>query len=282
MANEANAEGRDYWDGRAPLWDRRAEAINEFSHQYGAAAMDALGVEPGQRIVDVGCGPGLTTIELARRVGDGGEVIGADISSAMAAAAARRADAAGLTNVSFIAADAQTDPLGVGFDRVYSRFGVMFFSDPFAAFRNLRESLRPGGRLACAVWGPIGENPWMTHPTLAAAPVLGLELPTPQPDQPGPFSLAEPSRATALLDQAGFEDIAVEVVAGSRQIAEASAHDDLETLLEAGPTGDAFVAADEATRRAALEAVLAIIEPFREDGGWRLPGVAHVLTAVRP
>lgn len=282
MANEANAEGRDYWDGRAPLWDRRAEAINEFSQQYGAAAMDALAIEPGQRIVDVGCGPGLTTIELGRRVGGDGEVVGADISAVMVAAAARRAETAGLTNVSFIAADAQTDPLGVGFDRVYSRFGVMFFSDPFAAFANLLESLRPGGRLACAVWGPLADNPWMTHPTLAAAPVLGLELPTPQPDQPGPFSLAEPSRATALLDQTGYEDIAVEVVTGFRKISEASARGDLEALLEAGPTANAYVAADEATRQAAIDAVVAIIEPFREDGGWRLPGVAHVLTAVRP
>lgn len=279
--SESNLEGRDFWNRRAGAWDRRADFTNSFSDIYGLPAIDALGPAPGWRVLDIGSGPGATTLELARRVLPDGDVIGADISDAMVAVARRRAEATSLTNVSFVVADAETDPLGDGFDGVFSRFGVMFFSDPVAAFSNIGRSLRPGGRLAVTVWSALGDNPWMFVPTLAASGVLGAELTLPSADQPGPFSLADAARIDTVLGAGGFDEIKVQPIAGARRIPEANADEDVETLLEIGPMGDAYEAADDRTRRAAVDAVIAAIDAYREGDGWTLPGAALVLTATR-
>jgi SAM-dependent methyltransferase len=158
----------------------------------------------------------------------------------------------------------------------------MFFPDPAAAFANIARSLRPGGRLAWAVWGPIMDNPWMLVPTMAAGPVLKAELTIPGPNEPGPFSLAEPARVTSLLSDAGFVDITVERVAGDRVFTPATVDDDVRMLLEVGPLGEASEAADEDTRQAAIDAILAAVEPYRDEDGWRLPGLALKVTARRP
>jgi SAM-dependent methyltransferase len=216
---------------------------------------------------------------LATRVAPDGEVVGIDISPAMVAAATRRATAAGVSNVRFLAANAQTESLGAAFDAAYSRFGVMFFADPIAAFANIGRSLRPGGRLACAVWGALTDNPWMFVPTLAAGPVMKAELTIPGANEPGPFSLADVERVTEVLNEAGFADINVQTIQGSRLITTAIADGDVRTLLEVGPLSEAYETADNDTRQAAVDAVLAAIEPFRDPDGWRLPGAAHIVTA---
>ena len=279
---ESESDERDFWDRRAAAWERRAEAVNSFSDAYGVPAMDALRLEDGERVLEIGCGPGTTAIELADRVAPTGEVVGVDISSAMIAAATRRAAGSGVSNVRFEVADAETRPLGSSFDAVYSRFGVMFFTDPTAAFANIASALRPGGRLGCTVWAGLADNPWMFVPTLAAGPVLHAELTIPGPDEPGPFSLADPERVTNVLDAAGFVDIQIDPVEGSRVIPAATADEDVRTLLEVGPLGEAYDAADDATRQAAVDAVVSAIEPYRVDEGWCLPGSALILTAHRP
>ncbi|MEY2455926.1 MAG: hypothetical protein QOK06_1020 [Acidimicrobiaceae bacterium] len=280
--SERDFDQREFWDRRADAWERRADALNAFSDAYGIPPMDALRLAPGERVLEIGCGPGTTSIALATRVAPGGEVVGVDISPAMIAAANRRADAAGVSNIRFVAVDAQTGDLGEGFDAVYSRFGVMFFTDPAAAFTNIGRALRSGGRLACAVWAPIGDNPWMLVPTLAAGPVLKAELTIPGPNEPGPFSLADVELVTSLLDQAGFVGVSVDRVDGSRVIPAATADEDVRTLLEIGPLNEAYDAADEATRQAAVDAVLAAIESYRDGDGWRLPGAGLNVTAARP
>jgi SAM-dependent methyltransferase len=280
--SEANVDQRDFWDRRADAWDRRVDSLNAFSDAYGIPTMDALGVKPGERVLEVGCGPGSTAIELATRVAPDGEVVGVDISPAMVAAATRRATAAGVDNVRFVAANAQTEDLGDDFDAVYSRFGVMFFDDPATAFANIGGSLHAGGRLACAVWGPLTDNPWMFVPTLAAAPVLQAELTIPGPNEPGPFSLADEAITTALLDGAGFSEVTIRPIDGSRLVTTATADDDVRMLLEVGPLGEAYRAADEGARQAAVDAILGAIEPYRDADGWRLPGSARLVTARRP
>lgn len=273
---------RDFWDRRADVWERRADSLDVLSDAYGRPAMDALAPQPGERVLDIGCGPGTTALELARRVGRDGEVVGVDISERMVAAARRRAAKAGVTNTRFVVGDAEAGSLGEGFDCAYSRFGVMFFTDPVAAFTNLVRSLRLRGRLGCAVWGPLADNPWMFVPTLAAVPVLQAELTIPGPTEPGPFSLAAPERITTVLGQAGFADVTVERLEGARLITTATADEDLRTLLEVGPLGEAYDAADESMRQEAVAEVIAAIEPYRDGEGWRLPGVAHLITAQRP
>lgn len=271
-----------FWDLRAAAWERRADSVDAMSDAYGVPVMDALALEPGERVVDIGCGPGTTSIQLADRVAPDGDVVGVDISPAMVEAATRRKTRAGLTNVAFVVADAQSEVVGAGFHAAYSRFGVMFFSDPVAAFANLGRSLRAEGRLACAVWGPLAENPWMFVPTLAAADVLKAELSLPEPGEPGPFSLSEVAHVRDVLDRAGFSDVNAERIDGSRLITSESASDDVTTLLEVGPLGEAFEVADNRARKAAVDAVLAAIEPYRDHDGWRLPGSALKVTARRP
>jgi SAM-dependent methyltransferase len=275
-----NIDSREFWDRRAGAWDRRAEAMDGFADSYGAPAMDALDVQPGERVLDIGCGPGTTALQLAQRVGSGGTVVGVDISDAMVAAAARRAERAGVTNVTFRAVDVQDGDLEPPFDRAYSRFGIMFFADPATAFRNIAGALRPGGRLAAAVWGRLDDNPWMFLPTLAASEVLGAELTLPGPDEPGPFSLADPTHVAALLTGAGFVDVTVEPVAGERRIRTATADDELRSLLEVGPLGDAYAQADEDARDAALTAVTGALEPFAGADGWSIPGLALRVVAT--
>lgn len=280
--SEANSEQQQFWDRRAGAWDRRAEALDAISDDYGRSAMNALAVQPGERVLEVGCGPGTTAVELAGRVGAAGSVTGVDISPGMVEAATRRAARAGLGNVGFVVADAQTDPLGEDFDAAFSRFGVMFFNDPVVAFANIGRALRPGGRLACVVWGPLADNPWMFVPTLAAAQVLDVELSMPEPGRPGPFSLDREDRVDHVLRRAGFSDIRVEPVEGVRHITSQAAGDDVTTLLEVGPLGEAYDGADGPTRRRAVEAVEKALDSYRRSDGWWLPGSAFLMTARFP
>jgi SAM-dependent methyltransferase len=280
--SEHGGDQREFWERRADAWERRADEIGAFSDTYGQAAIDALAPQAGERVLDIGCGPGSTTIELGKRVGPDGEVVGADISAAMIAAAERRSDRAAAGNVSFMVADVQNDSLGEPFDAAFSRFGVMFFPDPAAAFTNIGRALRPGGRIGWAVWGPLSDNPWMFVPTLAAAAVLGAELTLPGPGEPGPFSLSDPGHVTELLEGAGFVDIAIGEVAGAREISEEHADEDVRMLFEVGPLGDAYALADEPTRQAAVDAVVEALEPHRDGAGWRLPGKGYAVTARRP
>jgi ubiquinone/menaquinone biosynthesis C-methylase UbiE len=280
---ERDVTAKEYWDRRASTWERRADELDRADDAYGTAVMDALAPMPGERVLDIGCGPGSTTITLARRLDDGGRglAVGVDVSAAMIGAARRRVAAAGVPNIGLLVADAQRDPLGDDFDAVFSRFGVMFFSDPDTAFANLHAALRTGGRLACVVWAPLADNPWMSVPTLAAISVLPAELAIPEPGAPGPFSLADPARTTAVLAAAGFIDVAIETIAGSRTVTDRSSDEDVRALLEVGALGEAFAAADEATQSDAIAAVVDAMGPFRTADGWQLPGLAHVVTARR-
>lgn len=278
----ATVAEHEFWEHRAEAWERRADGLNQFSDLYGAGAIEALGAQPGERIVDVGCGPGTTAVQLAELVGPEGRVTALDIAESMAAAARRRAERSGATNVDVVVHDLELAPLDEVYDAVFSRFGVMFFPDPPAAFANLARSLRPGGRLSCVVWGPLEENPWMFVPTMGAAGVLGADLALPGPGEPGPFSLADPDVVRSLLGGTGFEQVEVARVDGDRVVPEAVADDEVRILLEVGPLGEAYEAADDATRRAAVQGVLDAIEPFRDGDGWRLAGSARVVTAVRP
>ena len=207
--NEApNAGQAAYWnDATGPTWAELQPMLDRQLDPLGRLAMDALAPAPGEHILDIGCGAGSTSLELAGRVSPGGEVLGADISGTLLAVARRRAE--GRPGVSFVEADAQThDFTPHSFDAVFSRFGVMFFADPTAAFANIRRALKPGGRLAFVCWRSPAESPLMTLPQMAAAPPLPPAEPPPPPG-PGPFAFADPERVRTILAGAGFTDAAV-------------------------------------------------------------------------
>jgi ubiquinone/menaquinone biosynthesis C-methylase UbiE len=205
---QPNTAQIDYWNDTAgQTWASLQALLDRQIAPLGEAAMAALDPRAGERILDIGCGCGDTTLALALAVGPQGRVLGADISKPMLEVARGRLKTAGLEQASVIEADAQAEDFGAGeWDGLYSRFGVMFFADPPAAFANLAAALKPGGRLAFVCWRPLTENPWMTVPLAAALKHLPEPEPT-DPLAPGPFAFADPERVRGILAGAGFRDI---------------------------------------------------------------------------
>ena len=180
-------------DGLAPLSERMLELA---------------GIAPGQRVLDVGTGIGEPAVRAAQRVGPAGTVVAIDLSPGMLAIARERADAAGLANVELIAADADSLDLAAGsFDAVLSRLGLMFMTDVPAGLVRLRELLKPGGRLAAAVWGSPAQGPMVSLPTAVVLRELGK---TPPP--PGPFNLSDADRLAEMTREAGFADVRTEPI----------------------------------------------------------------------
>lgn len=201
-----NTQQQVYWNEVAgPKWVQLDALINDQLEALGLEAIDCAAPQPGEVVLDVGCGCGHSSFELASRVGRGGRVRGTDVSEPMLQLA--RSRAAEFPQLAFERADAQTHPFGPqAFDLVFSRFGVMFFEDPLAAFVNLYDALRPGGRFVFLCWQEIGKNPWMAIPGAAAMQHLKRTAP-PDPFAPGPFAFAEADRVAGMLAAAGFEGI---------------------------------------------------------------------------
>ena len=201
----ANTEQAEFWAARASSWISLESHLEEVIGPAGRMAMDRLDPHPGQHVVDLGCGTGQTTLELAGRVAPGGRAVGVDIAAALLDRAREHAADAGIANIEFRHADVQSSDLGAApFDGAFSRFGVMFFADPVAAFTNVHRSLNPGAVLSFACWQPVTSNDWMLVPAQAAVSVLGTAPEMPASDAPGPFSLSDQSRVRTILDSSGF------------------------------------------------------------------------------
>jgi SAM-dependent methyltransferase len=269
-----NAEQIEYWNSAAAdIWVAQQERLDRQLDPLGRAALRALAPRPGEQILDVGCGSGQTTLQLADAVGPGGRVVGVDISSQLLAAARRRNERA---QVAFERADAQTHAFDQPFDAIYSRFGVMFFADPVAAFANLRRALKPGGRMAFVCWRAEAANPLMTVPMAAAAKHLP-PLPPPQdPESPGPFAFADSARLARILEAAGFGAVSIaphdEPIGGNDRAAT------LELALQIGPLGR-YLREHPGRHTAVIDAVRDAIEPFIVDGVARIPSATWIVTA---
>ena len=205
-----NNEQAEFWSQLAPTWVELEDRLEFVGGPPGRMAMDRLNLVAGQRVVDLGCGTGQTTVELASHVAPDGEVLGVDIADEMLARGRERATRLGITNVDFLHADVQVHDLGQSrFDAAYSRFGVMFSADPVAAFANVHKALRPGGLLSFVSWQSVFDNEWMLIPGAAVASVTGSLPSMPEPGEPGPFSLADPDRVRSVLGGAGFHHVDV-------------------------------------------------------------------------
>ena len=279
-----NAEQVRNWnETAAPKWVEYQEVLDAQLDALGRLTMDRARLSPGERVLDVGCGCGATTRALAARVGANGSALGIDVSGPMLARATALAHEARLPNVRFTNADAQThrfEPSSA--DVLFSRFGVMFFVDPPAAFRNLRGALRAGGRLAFVCWQPLAENPWLLVPLGAAAQHIQLP-PPPAPGAPGPFAFADPDRVRGILDQAGFEGIHLESVRDTLSVGGGGLEDAVRILLEGvGPTSAALREADPAVRPRVYAAVREALTPFVTPAGLRMACAAWIVTAHAP
>jgi SAM-dependent methyltransferase len=219
------------------------------------------------------CGTGQTTLQLADAVGPTGRVVGVDVSSQLLTAArSRNAEA----HVSFVQADAQTQAFEPPFDAIYSRFGVMFFADPVAAFANLRRALKPTGRIVFVCWRSIDQNPMMTVPMAAAAKYFPPP-PPPDPDAPGPFAFADRGRIARILEAAGFG--AVRIVPHDQPIGGNDRADTLELALHMGPLGRLLRESPE-RRAVVIDVVREAIEPFIVDGIAQMPSATWIVTAM--
>lgn len=206
----ANADQQGFWSSASGLkWIEHEAALDATFSQVTATVLRAADVGAGQRVLDIGCGTGETSLQLARQVGADGHVTALDISAPLLRRAEDRARAAGLRNITFREDDAQTARFDDRFDVVVSRFGVMFFADSVAAFRNIRSALRPGGHLAMICWDKLAVNPWFNIPAGHAVARLGKPAKLP-PRTPGPMAFAETDYVTDILHQAGWSGISAQ------------------------------------------------------------------------
>lgn len=263
-------------------WARHVDDFDVTLAPFGAAAMARLALQPGERVLDLGCGVGSTTLALAAQVAPG-EVLGVDLSVPMLDEGRRRIDASGVDNVRLVQADIEVGDLGRAvFDAAFSRMGVMFFPHPVRAFTNVAKALVPGGRLAFVCFKALGENPFVVVPVLAAAAALQLG-PPPGPDEPGPFSLADPDRIVAILEGAGFGQVAVEPGPDEAVL---SGADDLTALAERAlrqnpTTAAALARVDQQARTVAIAAAAEALTPYRDGAVVRLGAGSWVVSARR-
>jgi len=276
----ANIEQAEFWSQLAPTWLELEDELEKVGGLPGQLAMDRLNLLAGQRVVDLGCGAGRTTLELASRVGRDGEVVGVDIAAEMLARGRERTARLGIGNIEFLHADVQTHDLGEGrFDAAYSRFGVMFFTDPAAAFANIRRALRPGGVLSFVCWQSVLDNEWMLIPGAAVATVTGSLPPMPGPEEPGPMSLADPDRLRAVLDAAGFDSVAIAPHADQVVINEDRIPEVALTSIQVGVLRQALRDVDEQTRQRALVAIEEALRARLQNGEVRASRGVLLVTA---
>jgi SAM-dependent methyltransferase len=276
VSDVANLDQARAWDGAdGDRWVRQADRYDAAIMEYREELLRAAAVQRGEAVLDVGCGCGWSTIEIARAA-DGGRVLGVDLSGGMLGVARARAEEAGLV-IELEQADAQVHPFDAGaFDVAISSFGVMFFSDVGAAFANLGRAVRPGGRVAFVAWAPMDRNEWQT--VVRSALAMGRELPAPPPGAPGPFAFADPAHAVAALEAAGFGDIDVREVARPFR-AGADPEEAWEFLRHTGPVVALTESLDDETRAAAHQQLQEVLRDRHGDDGVSFGSVAWMMTA---
>jgi SAM-dependent methyltransferase len=200
---QINADQHTFWNGQGGrTWVARQEHTDITLAPVSEALLALAAARPGERVLDVGCGCGASTLDIARAVGPSGRVAAFDISGPMLAEGQKRAEGGGIANVDWQEADPAAAALG-GYDLLVSNFGMMFFGDPVAAFAHMRSSARPGSRMVFVCWRPVTENPWMKVPMDAVSPQLPPR-PKAVPHAPGMFAFADPERVAELLTAAGW------------------------------------------------------------------------------
>ena len=277
---ERNSEQIAFWnDTGGQKWVRYQQMLDRQLEAIGQAAIDAAALSEGESVLDVGCGCGSTTLALARLVGPSGRVTGIDISGPMLDVARRRAKDEGMANATFEQADAQVQPFTPEYDVLFSRFGVMFFDDPPAAFANLHRGMRSGGRVSFVCWQALHKNPWMSVPMMAAFQHVTMEPPA-SPEAPGPFAFADASRTANILTTGGFRDVAVcgldidLSVGGGTEI-----DDTVSFLLDLGPLGRLLATATPEVRSAVARDVKTSLVNYQTANGIVMPGAIWVVTA---
>lgn len=208
--SEINKGQKDFWSGKGgDVWVERQNAMDTMLNPLGHAAMNKLNLKDGENVLDLGCGCGHTTLDIAKKILPNGKVTGLDISVPMLKRAKESAIKESLNNVSFNCVDVQTDDIGEDiYSSAFSRFGVMFFEDSVAAFKNINKSLRLGASLSFVCWQSSSLNPWQS--LFIQEIKKFLDLPSPPPRSPGPFAFMESDYVISILEESNFQDIEIE------------------------------------------------------------------------
>lgn len=276
--HEQNADQIAYWNGPGgQRWAERQAAQDVVLGPVADVLIERARIGSGERIVDVGCGSGATTIAFARKVGQTGRVLGIDVSEPMLTKA--RETAPTDLPIDWLLADATVYPFEpASFDLLASRFGVMFFADPVLSFANMRKALKPSGRLAFACWREPRENPFFMAPLTAVYKHVP-KLPPPGPDDPGPFAFASQGRVTRILSALGFEAIAMEPCDLKLDVAVGRGLDAaVDGVLQIGPANRALEGHDD-VRSVARQSVREALMPFVAGEKVLLPGAIWIVTA---
>ena len=273
----ADSSQLEYWNGpAAQRWIGARERMDRAMASITTAALELAAPRPGERVLDVGCGYGTTSLVIAERVAPGGSVVGVDISAPMIDEA--RARAGGAT-VAFVEADAGSHRFDTPFDLVFSRFGVMFFEDPAPAFMNLGAALAPGGRMVFVCWRAFRDNPWASGPLAAARDLLPPMEPV-DPEAPGPFAFADRERVRRILTSGGFGEVSITAHADEMYIG-ASVEEASDYAMNVGPLSRAAAGLAEDVRAAIRLRVVSVVERFVTPRGVAVPAAVWLVTARR-
>jgi SAM-dependent methyltransferase len=278
-AADQREEMLERWERGAAGWSRRADAVQEFGIRVSVWMVEHLGLQPGQRVLELACGPGDTGFLAAELVKPGGTLIATDAARAMLGVATGRARDLGVTNVEFRQLELEwIDLPTASVDAVLCRWGLMLVVDPAAAVQEARRVLRPQGRIAVAVWDQPEMNPWATTPTRALVE-LGHIVP-PDRDEPGMFALGDPARLRRLLEDAGFLDVLVDSVDLTRSQVSIDLYLE-ETLDLSRPFADVWERLSERHREEVRERMIALAAPFTSaDGSVQFPARSLVAAAT--
>jgi SAM-dependent methyltransferase len=283
---ESNDPFTAFWnDVMVPKFERFRDVMLDGLSYHSRVPLERLALPAGTRALDVGCGWGDTAIEIARKVGPTGKVLGLDCCDAFLEKGRRDAAAAGLANVRFVAADVQTYRYEREFDFCFSRFGMMFFASPVAAMRNVRSALVPGATLMFITWRALDDNPWVAIPKAVALRFLPPPGDNARTCGPGPFSMADPDVVRAQLAAAGFTDVAFERVDGPVMVGR-DVDQALDLQMTIGPAGEIVreAGALAENRRDEIEAALRdeLAGHTGDDGRVWMQSSSWTITARNP
>lgn len=277
----SNTDQIDYWNGPAgEKWVRQAARLDALLEPFADAVLETASLLESEHVLDVGCGAGALTLKAASQVGDQRGAMGVDVSQPLLALARHRATERGVP-ASFEEADAAFYRSQRPVDALISRFGVMFFDDPVAAFANLRDSLRPEGRMTFACWQSLSDNDWARAPLEAALPLLPEPPAPPPPGAPGPFAFADKDRVASILKDAGWRDIAIQPWLGRVTLPGDTVAEAASFMVELGPV--ARLVSQAGADLSEVEDALADRFSARaeENGRLKMPAAAWIVSATR-
>ena len=278
-----NSEQIAEWNGvLGQRWVAMQREIDRIVVPFGDAALKAAAPQPGERVIDIGCGCGDTSIEIARIVGEAGTVLGIDVSQPMLEVARSRGALDNCANLAFRDGDASEAGLPANTDLLFSRFGVMFFSHPSQAFSHLRESLRTGGRCVFVCWRAPRDNPWAMAPLSAARTALDVTQAPTDPNAPGPFAFADEGRLRTILSSAGFGAIDIQRFDAAIALG-ATPRSAAEFAVQMGPAARFVREVGAEHVPVILEAVERSFAPLAaQDGHVSLNGSTWIVAAANP